>query len=277
MKEELNVWSDTIMTIMTTIWAKVAAFLPNLVAAIVLLVVGYFIAKSVGFVLSKILTKVGFVTLSDKVGVSSSLSRAGVKRTSAEIIGIVGFWIIMLAFLVSATETLGLPSISATIHEFILYLPQVIASAILLIIGLFLANFVRDLVRSSAEGIGIAYAKQLSTAAYGILFIIVLSLAINELDIDTLLLNLVLSIMIAALGIAVALSLGLGTRELSTSIMAGVYARDLYKAGDQIKVADIEGEVEQVGAVKTTIKCKDGTRVSMANTTLISSTVSIKS
>jgi len=277
MKQEINVWSETILTIMTTIWGKIAAFLPNLAAAIVLLIAGYFIAKSVGFILSKILTKIGFVTLSDKVGVSDSLSRAGIKQTSAEIIGKVGFWIIMLVFLVSATESLGLPNISATIHEFILYLPQVIAAAILFIIGLFLANFVRDLVRSSAEGIGIVYAKQLSTAAYSVLFIIVLSLAINQLNIDTLLLNLIFSIMIGALGIAVALSLGLGTRDLSTSIMAGVYARDLFKAGDHIKVADIEGEIEQVGAVKTTIKCKGGARVSMANTTLITSTVSVKS
>ena len=277
MKEELNIWSETIMTIMNALWGKVAAFLPNLVAAIVILVAGYFIAKSVAFILSKLLTKVGFVTLSDKVGVSDTLSRAGIKRSSAEIIGVVGFWIIMLAFLVSATESLGLPSISGTIDDFILYLPKVIASAILLIVGLFLANFVRDLVRSSAEGLGVAYAKQLGTAAYGVLFIIVLSLAINQLDINTVLLDLVFSIVIAALGIAIALSLGLGTKDLSTSIMAGVYARDLFKSGDHIKVDDIEGEVEQVGAVKTVIKSKNGARVTLANTDLIKSTVSIKS
>lgn len=277
MKEELNIWSETIMTIMNALWGKVAAFLPNLVAAIVILVAGYFIAKSVAFVLSKLLTKVGFVTLSDKVGVSDTLSRAGIKRTSAEIIGVVGFWIIMLAFLVSATESLGLPSISGTIDDFILYLPKVIASAILLIVGLFLANFVRDLVRSSAEGLGVAYAKQLGTAAYGVLFIIVLSLAINQLDINTVLLDLVFSIVIAALGIAIALSLGLGTKDLSTSIMAGVYVRDLIKSGDQIKVDDIEGEVEQVGTVKTVIKSKNGSRVTLANTTLLTSTVTIKS
>ena len=277
MKEELNIWSETIMTIMNALWGKVAAFLPNLVAAIVILVAGYFIAKSVAFILSKLLTKIGFVTLSDKVGVSDTLSRAGIKRTSAEIIGVVGFWIIMLAFLVSATESLGLPSISGTIDDFILYLPKVIASAILLIVGLFLANFVRDLVRSSAEGLGVAYAKQLGTAAYGVLFIIVLSLAINQLDINTVLLDLVFSIVIAALGIAIALSLGLGTKDLSTSIMAGVYVRDLIKSGDQIKVDDIEGEVEQVGTVKTVIKSKNGSRVTLANTTLLTSTVTIKS
>jgi len=277
MTQEINVWSETILTIMTSIWGKVAAFLPNLFAAMVLLVAGYFIAKSIGFILTKVLTKVGFDKLSDKVGVSDTLTRAGIERSSAGIIGTIGFWIIMLAFLISATESLGLPNISATMNEFILYLPQVIAAAVLLIFGLFLAGFVRDLVNSSAEGIGIVYAKQLSTAAYGILFIIVLSLAINQLDIDTLLLNLIFSILIAALGVAVALSLGLGTRDLSTSIMAGVYARDLYKEGDQIKVGDVEGIVEQVGTVKTTIKCKNGSRVSLANTVLITSTVSVSS
>lgn len=273
MKEEINIWTQTILTAMTTLWGKIAGFIPNFLAAIVILFVGYFVAKTIGFVLARLLKKVGLDSLSETVGISESLNRAGITLSSAEIVGKLGFWTIMLTFLVTATESLGLPRVSGTIDEFVLYLPKVIAAAVIFIVGLFIAHFVRDLVRGSAEGIGITYAKPLGSAAYGVLFIVISSLAINELEIETTLLNSLISILIAALGIAIALSLGLGTRDLSTNIMAGVYARDLYSVGDLIEFDGKEGVVIQIGTVKTLVKHKNGSQISVANTVLINSTV----
>lgn len=275
--EKINIWSETVLTIMTTLWGKIAGFVPNLLAAIVLLVIGYFISRMVGFVLARGLEKAGFNTLSEKVGVAGTMARANITLSAADILGKIGFWIIMLTFLVTATETLGLPRVSETIDEFVLYLPKVIAAALILIIGLFVAHFVRDLIRSGAEGIGIEYAKPLSSAVYGLLFVMIISLAIGQLEIDTGLLNDVIAIFMAAIGIAAALSLGFGSRELSSNILAGVYARDLYHAGDRITLDDIvEGTLKNIGTVKTEVQQDDGTLVSVANTILIDTKVSVK-
>lgn len=274
--ENIDIWGETILTIMTTLWAKLAGFLPNLLGAILLLVIGYFIAKFVGFVLAKGLNKTGFNELSKKVGVAATMTRANITLDAAEIIGKLAFWIIMLTFLVTATEALGLPRVSETIDKFVLYLPKVIAAALILIIGLFVAHFVRDLIRSGAEGIGVEYARPLASAVYGLLFVVIVSLSIGQLEIDTGLLDTVISILIAAIGIAAALSLGLGSRDLSANILAGVYARDLYRAGDQIQLDDISGTLESVGTVKTQIKQQDGNLVSVANTIIINAKVSVK-
>ena len=274
--ENVNVWGETIVTVMTTLWIKIAGFLPNLAGAILLLLIGYFISRFVSFILAKGLDKAGFNKLSDKVGVAATLGRANIKLGAAEIVGKLAFWVIMLTFLVTATETLGLPRVSETLDEFILYLPKVIGAALVLIIGLFVAHFVRDLIRSSAEGIGVEYAKPLSAAVHGVLFIVVVSLAIGQLEIDTGLLDTVISILIAAIGVAVAISLGLGTRELAANILAGVYARDLYRAGDVMELNDIRGTLDSIGTVKTQIKQQDGSLVSVANGVLINSCVSVK-
>ena len=276
MKEELDMWGEMIITVMTSVWSKVAGFLPNLVAAIVILVIGYFIAKFIGFVLSRLLNKIGFDSLSSKVGVISILEKSGIKLSPSEIVGALGFWIIMLTFLVTATESLGLPRVSATIDDVILYLPKVIAAAVIFIIGLFLANFLRDLVRSSAEGLGVSYAKPLGTAAYSVLFVVIISLAVNELEIETALLNSVISILIAAFGIALALSLGLGTRDLSSNIIAGYYVRDLFAKGARITLENGDGKIESVGTVKTIIKCEDGSQLTIPNAALVESSVSIQ-
>lgn len=274
--EKVNIWSETVLTIMTTLWGKLAGFVPNLLAAIVLLVIGYFISRMVGFILARGLNKAGFNTLSEKVGVAATMTRANITLSAADIVGKLGFWIIMLTFLVTATETLGLPRVSETIDEFVLYLPKVIAAALILIIGLFVAHFVRDLIRSGAEGIGVEYAKPLSSAVYGILFVMIISLAVGQLEIDTGLLNNVIAIFMATIGIAAALSLGFGSRELSSKILSGVYARDLYRAGDRIKLDDIvDGTLVSIGTVKAQIEQDDGTLVSVANTILIDTKVSV--
>lgn len=274
--DNVNIWSETLLTIMTTLWAKLAGFLPNLLGAIVLLVIGYFLSRMVGFILAKGLDKAGFNKLSQKVGVAAILARANIPLAAADIVGKLAFWLIMLTFLVTATETLGLPRVSETLDEFVLYLPKVIAAALILIIGLFVAHFVRDLIRGGAEGIGIEYAKPLSSAVYGILFVVIVSLAIGQLEVDTGLLDNIISIVLATIGIAAALSLGLGTRELAANILAGVYARDLYRAGDHIELDNITGMLDSIGTVKTQIKQQDGALVSVANNTLIDAKVSVR-
>jgi small-conductance mechanosensitive channel len=274
--EKVNVWGETLVTVMTTLWGKLAGFLPNLLGAILLLVIGYFVSKMVGFILARALDRAGFNKLSNKVGVTETLVRANVTLGAADIVGKLAFWVIMLTFLVTATEALGLPRVSETIDEFVLYLPKVIAAALILIIGLFVAHFVRDLIRSGAEAIGVEYAKPLASAVYGLLFVVIVSLSIGQLEIDTGLLDTLISILIAAIGIAAALSLGLGAREFAANILAGVYARDLYRTGDQLQLDDITGTLESIGTVKTQIKQSDGALVSVANTVLIDTKVSVQ-
>lgn len=269
----VSIWSDTIATAMTSLWIKVANFVPNLFAACLILLIGYFVAKSLAFLLAHGLKRLGFDKLAASVGISDALVRANVGCTSAELVSKLGFWLIMLSFLISATEALGLVQISATIEGFVLYLPKVMAAVLVLIVGLYLAGFARDLVKNAAESTGIVYAKPLASAVYGILFVIILSLAINQMEIETDLLNSIVAILIAAFGIAIALSLGLGTRELSTHITAGVYVRDLFEVGDVIEFDDVCGSVIRVGTVKTVILCDDGSSVSIANTQLVNTVV----
>lgn len=273
--DDIGIWSESLVIIMTTLWSKLAGFLPNLLGAILLLVIGYLVSKMVSFILVRGLTKAGFNKLSDKVGITSTLVRASVTSSASDIVGKLVFWIIMLTFIVTATEALGLPRVSDTIDEFVLYLPKVIAAALVLIIGLFVTHFVRDLIRSGAEGIGVDYAKPLSSAVYGLLFVVIVSLSIGQLEIDTGLLNALIAILIGAIGVAAALSLGLGTRDLSANIVAGVYARDLFRSGDKIELEGVSGTLISIGSVKVEIKQADGSLVSVSNKRLISAKVSV--
>lgn len=273
--EKINIWGETVVAVMVALWGEIAGFLPNLIGAILLLTVGYFVARAVKFLVSKALDRAGFNDLSARVGVAATFEKANIKLSAADVVGKLCFWIILLAFLITATETLGLPRISETLDELLLYLPKVIAAALVVIIGLFVAHFTRDLVRSGAEGIGIEYARALGSTVYGVMFVVIMSLAVGELEINTDLLNWVIAILLTAVGVAVALSLGLGTRDLARNILAGVYARDLYEVGSTIELEGIEGTLQQIGTVKTQIKLPDERVVSVSNNVMIDQRVTV--
>jgi len=266
-------WKNTVVEAMTALWTKVAGFVPNLIGTLIIVIAGYFVSKLLGRLTTTVLQKVKFETASERVGLNETLTRVGIAATASEIVGKLVFWLFMLTFLISASETLGLENVSKTIDTFVEYMPQVIAAALITVLGLMLAHFVRQVVETAVDGMGFAYAKPVARLAHIILLIVVGILAIDQLGIETALLNNVIEIVLLAVGAALALALGLGTRGVANAIVSGVYARDIYKPGAQITFEDQGGTIESVGAITTAIKRADGVLVHIPNDRLVQSVV----
>lgn len=113
------------------------------------------------------------------------------------------------------------------------------------------------------------YANGLARIAQGLVIIISISVAIGQLEVKTELLNYVIAIVLITFGLAVALAFGLGSRELVGQILAGIYVRELYEVGQRVRLADIEGQIEEIGTVKTLLLTDDGELASVANKVLL--------
>jgi len=129
-------------------------------------------------------------------------------------------------------------------------------------------------VRGAAEGVGIDYSAGLGRIAQGLVIIISISVAISQLEVKTDLLNHVIVIALLTVGLAVALALGLGSREIAGQIIAGIYVRELYQVGQQVQIGDTEGQIEEIGTVKTTLLTDEGELVSFSNRILLDQRVS---
>ena len=197
----------------------------------------------------------------------------GIQTSASAIFGKIVYWLIFLTFMISAADALSLPRVSSTIDDFVLYLPKLIGAMLVVIIGLFAAHLVRTAIESAASGMQLDYGKGLGGVAYALIVIVVISLAINQLEIETALLNQVVSIMLFAIAAAVALSLGLGARSIAGNIIAGLYARELFPPGDSIKVGDIAGRVIEVNTTNTLIELEDGPTYSLPNSERVDSRV----
>ncbi len=271
--ETIDLWTESLMAAATTLWSTVAAFLPSLFAALLILGFGYFFARIVSRLLEKLLKRLGVDGYSENTGLVGALERAGVNVSVSHIVSRVVFWILMLTFVVSVTETLGLPRVSATIDSLVQYLPKILGAVFILLAGLLIAGFVRDAIRTGAEGIGLEYASGLGSAAYVMLSVIVIALAIGQLDLETAILTQAISIILISAGAAAALAFGLGSREVAANVLSGSYIRDQFQPGSRIEVDGYHGTIESIGAINVVVRRDDGDLVSIPNRQLTSSVV----
>ncbi|WP_421684351.1 mechanosensitive ion channel [Stutzerimonas urumqiensis] len=266
---QFDPWTQSLITAMSSMWASVAAFIPRLFGALLVVLIGFAVAKLLDTLLSKVLAKLGLDRLMAGTGLTKLLGRAGIRAPVSTLIGKIIYWFVLLVFLVSAAESLGLERVSSTLDVLALYVPKVLGAALILLGGILLAQLVSGLVRGAAESVGLEYAGGLARIAQGLVVVISISVAVGQLEVKTELLNYVIAITLISVGLAAALALGLGSRDLVGQILAGIYVRELYGVGQRLRVGDLEGVVEEIGTVKTLLSLDTGELVSIANKTLL--------
>ncbi len=271
---EFDLWTQSLVNAMGAMWGSVAIFIPRLFGALIVVLLGFVVAKLLDALLSKLLAKLGVDRLMTGTGLNKLLARVGIQVPISTLIGRVVYWFVLLVFLVAAAESLGLERVSNTLDIFAMYLPKVFAAAFVLLAGVLLAQFAGSLVRGAAEGVGLGYANSLGRIAQGMVIIISISVAIGQLEIKADLLNAVVAIVLITIGLALALALGLGSRNIAGEIISGIYVRELYEVGQQVSVGDVEGQIEEIGTVKTLLLTADGEVVSIANRVLLEQRVS---
>lgn len=271
---ELDLWTQSLVTAMTALWTKVANFIPNLFGALVVVLLGFLVAKLLDALLSRVLAKLGLDRLMAGTGLTKLMGRVGIRVPISTLVGKIVYWFVLLVFFVSAAESLGLERVSATLDVLALYLPKVFGAVLVLLVGVLLAQLVNGIVRGAAEGVGIEYAGGLGRVAQWLVIVISISVAISQLEIKTDLLNHVIVIALITVGLAVALAMGLGSREIAGQILAGIYVRELYQVGQQVRIGELEGQIEEIGTVKTTVLTDEGELVSLSNRILLAEKVS---
>lgn len=270
---QLDSWTRSLVDAMGMLWQKFTHFIPSLIGALVIVLLGFLAARLLDALVSRLLARLGLDRLMQGTGLTRLLSRAGVQVPLSAVIGKVLYWFVLLVFVVTALESLGLERISAALDMLALYVPKVLAAAVVLLSGVLLAQLLNTLVSGAAEGVGLEYAAGLGRLTQGLVIVISISVAIGQLDVKAELLNYVVAIVLASMGLAVALAIGLGSRALVGQILAGIYVRELYPSGQHVQLDQLEGTVELVGTVKTLIRTTEGVDLYVPNSVLLEQTV----
>lgn len=261
---------------LTSMLQQVGSALPLVVGALVLLIVGHYLGKILGAVTRKILEKLKADQLMDRTGLVDLLRKIGVETNLSRMLGQLVYFLILLCFLISAADLLGLTSLSQFVVQVVLYLPRFLAAVAVLVIGLMVAGWAAQAVRRAADAAALDYAPTLQRLTQGLISFVIILMALDQLQIRIGLVQEIVGILMIAVGAAVALSLGLGTRALASEIVSGVYVRDLFQPGDQLEWQGKHGSVKQVGALKTILEMNDGRLLTLPNSQLISEQTIVK-
>lgn len=250
----LDAWAQALTTALENFWGKIAAFAPNLLAVLAIVLIGLWVVRLVGKAVALTLRKLGTDSLFEKIGLSSWLETAGVQVPPSEALAVLVRVFLAFLILLSAAETLGLERVSSVMDEFVVYLPKLFGAVIVVVVGMFLAHHFKRSVERTLDHLGVDYARTVSQVVYGVTLLITASIAINQLQIATDLFDLLFAIVLASVGLAVAISFGLGARNISEQLISGVYIREQLTPGETLIVNGETGTVLAVGNVNTLIQ-----------------------
>ncbi len=227
---------------------------PKVVAAIVVVVVGYLVARLIGKVLTKVSDKLGLQVAAERSGLAQSMRHMGIERNVPTILGTIGFWLLMCVFFMAAFNILGLTEVSTAMASVANYIPNLLVATVIVVVGLFAATFLRGVIATSTDRLGISYAEHLANGCYYTLALLTFILTLKHLGIEFQLLNNMILLVCGGLALGVGLALGLGGRDVMAGILAGYYLRQRLAAGDTVEVAGMQGTVREVGPVATVIE-----------------------
>jgi hypothetical protein len=177
-------------------WASVATFLPKLFGFVLILVIGYFVAKAVSKVLDKVLERVGFDKVVERGGIGKAMAKSQYDPSS--LLGKVTFYTLMLFVLQLAFGVFGPNPVSQMIQGVVAYLPNLFVAILIVVVGTAIAAAVKEIVEASLGGLG--YGKALAVTASTLVLVVAGFAALDQLDIAE---NVVNGLFYAALAIVV--------------------------------------------------------------------------
>ena len=195
--------------------------------------------------------------LTERLDRLSLLQRSDLSLDSVQIISRFVYWIILLVFLVAASETLGWTAVSRTLNNLINYLPALLSAIVILLIGLYLAQTVRTVIRAALHSLRVGAAQLISSLAFYLLATIVVLTALEQAGVDTSIITANLTLIVGAIVGAFAISFAIASRHILENILASFYGRKNFAVGDTIRLNTVEGTIVRIDGVSVVVKTKD--------------------
>ncbi len=210
---------DEIQKSLQNTFGKIGDFLPTLLSAIVILIIGWIIAKIIKWALLKVLRAVKIDAVADRVGVNGYLAKGGIKKKSSGLIATLGYWMIMFTVLTMFFDTLGLEVVSNLLTDVISYIPNIIVGCLLLIVGMYLAEFVSGLVVGALKGGEFENPEFVGRIAYGAVMFFTIAIVLDQIGIGQNIVNTVVTVIMSGAGLAFAIAFGFGGKDWAAGIL----------------------------------------------------------
>lgn len=242
---------------LSEIIGKMLLFLPNLVSALALLIIGFIVAKIVSKLISKALARTKLDSLSASINKIEFIDRLNIDFKVSLIIGKSFYYFVVLIFLVVSTDILNMPILSNLIVSIINFVPNLLIAFVLLIGGLLGANWLKIMVFNIAKSLAMPSASIISNLVFYFVLINVFISVMLQIKVNVEFLSTNLSLVIGGIVFAFALAYGLASRPILANIIASFYLKNRYKVGDYVIIGNFEGEIIEKDNLNITLQHKN--------------------
>ena len=245
MVETVQSWGDVVLVSVTDALRNFLGFLPSLIGALLVVVLGWILSGFIAGLVEKGLKAVGFERASESAGISGFIQQSGSDWTASKVVAEIVKWFIRLVAIQAAAQILGMGQITAIINSILLFLPNLVVALAIIVLGAFIAKFVAGIVRGSVSEMGFSNPDLIAAIArYGIIAFAVVA-AVDQLGIAETVVNTLLIGTVGALALAIGLAFGLGGQQT-----AALITQDWYASGQEAG-RKIARHTEQSGSRKT--------------------------
>jgi hypothetical protein len=198
---------------------QTAAFLPKLLLALLVVAVGWLLAKVVRFAVERALRAINFNVLTERAGTDNFLKQAGMRGDTTTLFGLVAFWLVILATLIMAFNGMGLTYIPDLLGRAVLFAPKLLIAMLIMVFGSYCARFVGSAVQNYCLDAHIPDAEVLGGLVRYAMMLFVIMIALSQVEVGGDIVQRTFLIILGGLMLAIALAFGLGGREWAASLL----------------------------------------------------------
>ena len=236
-------------------------FVPRLLFAVVILFIGFGVARLTALLVISVLGRVGFDKIGTRLNEINVIKQLKTEIKLSEILAKVLYYFILLVFIKAATEKLGVAAITEMVASLINFIPKLIAAAIMLQVGVLLSDGLRATVLSVCQSFNIASARLLSMIVFVFFVVITIISALGQAGINTELLESSFNLLIGGVIFAFAIGYGIASRDLVANVLSSFYTKNKYTEGQIIQIEDTKGEIIKVDTLSLTLRTGETTTV----------------
>jgi len=215
----LNEWGQAVLNPLQDIWFRFLIFLPNLIGALLIILIGWIVAVGLDRLVTQILKQIKLDHALNKVGTKTFLKKSGVDFEASDFIGGLVKWTILLITFLAAADIMGLTKITDFLNEILSYIPNIFVAVAILLIGMLAANFFAHVVRGGVGSARIRIAHFLAAITKWTIWVFAILAALGQLGIAETIIDRLVTAIFFMIALAGGLAFGLGGQKAASETL----------------------------------------------------------
>jgi len=213
-------WLDTTIIALKNLWLGFIDFIPNLIGAIIVFLIGWLISIALGKLIAEILKRIKFNRIFEKGGWKTALEKAEIKVDASSFIGAIIKWVLLIVFLAAAVEILGFNQLTVFLTQKVLpFLPNVVVAAFIFVVAVIIADILEKVVRAAVEGAKVGYGQLVGAIVRWSIWVFAILIILSQLGIGEVFMADLFRGIVVMIVLAIGLAFGLGGKDVAAEIL----------------------------------------------------------